>query len=99
VTTGWLVGVLIETAELPCPQRRFFIVAHSDQGRAEWAAIDCAMIDGPVASSPSGGLEPVEAIRTISAASLKSIGLSAGTARALGPRLSRRWMGQTSVGG
>ena len=94
VTTGWLIGVLIETPELPSPQRRYFLVAQSDQGRAEWAAVDAAMAEGPVASSPSRGLEPVEAIRPIAAAGLKSIGLSAGAVRALGPRLPRRWMGQ-----
>ncbi len=98
MTTGWVVGVLIETAELPSPQRRFFIVAHADQGRAEWAAVDCAMLEGPVAASPSGGLEPVQAIRVVSAAGLKSIGLLSGGARALGPRLPRRWMGQATVG-
>lgn len=97
MTTGWLVGVLIETAEPPSPQRRFFIVAQSDQGRAEWAAVDCAMAEGSVAASPSGGLEPVEAIRPIAATALRSIGLSAGAVRALGPRLPRRWMGQAAT--
>ena len=98
MTTGWLVGVLIETAEPPSPQRRYFIVAQSDQGRAEWAAVDCAQLEGPVAASPSGGLEPVEAIRTVTAAGLKSIGLLPGGARALGPRLPRRWTGSATVG-
>jgi hypothetical protein len=99
MTTGWLVGVLIETAERPSPQRRFFVVAQSDQGRAEWAAVDCAMPEGPVASSPSGGIEPVEAIRPVSAAALRSIGLASGGVRALGPRLPRRWLGQASLAG
>ena len=92
MTTGWLVGVLIEVAGTPLPQRRFFVVAQADRARAEWSAIDCAMQEGPISPSPSGGLEPVEAMRSIPAFALRSAGVAAGTIRALGPRCPRRWL-------
>lgn len=91
--SGWVVGVLIETDEAPSPQRRYFLVAQADRARAEWSAVDCAMLEGPIASSPARGLEPVEALKAVSAPALKSAGLSPGAAKALGPRWPRRWLG------
>jgi hypothetical protein len=86
------VSVLIEVEQDSSPQRRFFVVAQADRARAEWSAIDCAMIEGSIAASPANGLEPVEAIRAVSAAAMRSAGLTPGATRALGPRLPRKWL-------
>jgi hypothetical protein len=90
VVMGWLVAVLVEVEG--APERRYFAVAQPDQQRAEWAAVDQAILDGPVTTSPVGGHEPVEAIRALTASALKSAGLAPGAVRPLGPRLPRRWL-------
>ena len=84
--------MLIEVEDEPSPQRRFFVVAQADRARAEWSAIDCAMLEGPVAASPAGGLEPVEAIQPLAASVLRSAGVAPGAAKALGARWPRRWI-------
>ena len=47
---------------------------------------------GPVASSPSGGREPVEALREVVAYRMRELGLKPGEARALGDKFPRRWL-------
>ena len=94
-TEGWVVSVLIEVDR--APQRRFFAVAQPDRARAEWSAIDCAMLEGPLVSSPVNGLEPVEAVAPLAAAALKSTGVTPGRAKPLGPRWPRRLIGSPTV--
>lgn len=90
--SGWLVAVMIETAEAPAPVRHYFAVGHAEQAKAEWAAVDAALRTGAVATSPVGGLEPVEAVNPIPAPRMKSLGLAAGEIRALGWKHPRRWL-------
>jgi hypothetical protein len=47
---------------------------------------------GPVASSPSAGREPVEALREVVAYKMRELGLKSGEARALGDKFPRRWL-------
>jgi hypothetical protein len=89
---GWLIGVLVEVAGEPAPLRHYFAVGHEDQGKSEWTAVDWAGRTGRIASSPIGGLEPVEAIRPLTAAKMKTLGLAQGEVRALGWRHPRRWL-------
>jgi hypothetical protein len=90
VIMGWLVAVLVEIEGVI--ERRFFAVAQPDQGKAEWSAVDCAILEGPVATSPANGHEPVEAIRALTASAVRAAGLAPGTVKPLGPRLPRRWL-------
>ena len=55
-------------------------------------AVDWAGRVGRVASSPASGQEPVEAIRPLTAAKMKSLGLAQGEVRELGWRHPRRWL-------
>jgi hypothetical protein len=89
---GWLVGVLVEIAGEPRPLRHYFAVGHEDQARSEWTAVDCATRAGRVASSPVAGQEPVEAIRPLTPARMKILGLADGEVRELGWRHPRRWL-------
>ena len=89
---GWMIGVMVE-AEAGAPAvRQYYAVARPDRNRAEWAAVDQALILGAVATSPSGGNEPVEAVAPLQAATLKAMGLAPGQVRPLGPRWPRRWL-------
>lgn len=72
--------------------RQFFAVARVDRNRAEWAAVDRALTLGAVATSPSGGAEPVEAVAPLTAGTLKAMGMADGQIRDLGPRWPRRWL-------
>jgi hypothetical protein len=45
-----------------------------------------------VASSPVGGQEPVQAIRALTPAKMKTLGLAPGEVRELGWRHPRRWL-------
>jgi len=89
---GWLIGVLVEIAGEPAPLRHYFAVGHADQARSEWSAVDCAGRTGRVASSPVAGQEPVQAIRALSPAKMKILGLAQGEVRELGWRHPRRWL-------
>ncbi len=92
MSTGWLVGVLVEVPDAPAPVRHYFAVGFPDRGKAEWTAIDNAVGLGPVATSPAGGIEPVEAIAEIPAARMKTLGLAPGQVRGLGWKWPRRWL-------
>jgi hypothetical protein len=94
MASGWLIGVMVELAGEPAPLRHFFAVGHEDRARAEWRAIDQAMLIGPVAGSPVGGLEPVHAIGELPARTVSAQALKPGEVRALGRRWPRRWIAQ-----
>jgi hypothetical protein len=87
-----MIGVMVEPERGAAPVRQFFAVGRVDRNRAEWAAVDLALASGAVATSPSGGAEPVEAVAPLSAAVCKAMGLVEGQVRALGPRWPRRWL-------
>jgi hypothetical protein len=89
---GWLIGVLVEIAGEPQALRHYFAVGHEDQGKSEWTAVDWAGRAGRVAASPLNGQEPVEAIRPLTLAKMKSLGLAQGQVRELGWRHPRRWL-------
>lgn len=89
---GWLIGVLVEVAGEPKTLRHYFAVGHEDQGKSEWTAVDWAQRTGRVASSPIAGQEPVEAIRALTPAKMKLLGLAQGEVRELGWRHPRRWL-------
>lgn len=89
---SWMVGVMVELTDAPAPVRHFFAVGHEDRSRAEWAAIDQALTLGQVATSPIGGIEPVEAFARLSPRVIKRMGLREGAVRPLGPLWPRRWL-------
>lgn len=89
---GWLIGVMVELEGEPVALRHFFAVGHEDQAKAEWTAIDRALLIGRVAVSPVSGLEPVHAVSALSAKSIKSLALKPSEVRSLGWRWPRRWI-------
>jgi hypothetical protein len=89
---GWMIAVMVELAGEPAALRHFFAVGHGDQAKAEWRAIDSALLLGKVATSPVGGLEPVHAVSELSARSIKALALRPGEVRPLGWRQPRRWI-------
>ena len=89
---GWLIGVMVELANEPVALRHFFAVGHQDQAKAEWRAIDSALLIGKVASSPVKGLEPVHAVAELSAGTIAALALKPAEVRALGWRWPRRWV-------
>ena len=93
-----MIAVMVELPDGGAAVRHFYAVAKPDQGRAEWAAVDCATAVGLVATSPVGGVEPVAAVAALSPALVKQIGLADGQVRALGPRWPRRWLGPQGAG-
>jgi hypothetical protein len=88
---GWVIGVMVEAPGEPM-QRHYFAVGHADQGKAEWTAVDWALRQGRVATSPVNGQEPVEALRHLPPKQMVSLGLKAGEVKALGWRSPRRWL-------
>lgn len=92
MANGWMIGVMVELAGEPAPLRHFFAVGDEDRARAEWTAIDKALLIGGVAASPVGGLEPVHVVSELSAKTVKALALKPGEVRALGWRWPRRWM-------
>ncbi len=88
-----MIAVLVEIEGEPGPARHFYAVAKPDQGRAEWAAVDCATTLGMVATSPVRGIEPVEAVAPLSIHTLRQIGLPPGQSKPMGRRWPRRWLG------
>lgn len=89
---SWMVGVMLELPEEALPVRHFFAVGHEDQARAEWAAVDEALVLGAVAMSPIGGIEPVQAFARLSPKVVKRMGLAQGRVRPLGRLWPRRWL-------
>ena len=89
---GWLIGVMLQPPEEPKPLLHYFAVGYADQGKSEWTAVDRAGRVGRVAESPVAGQEPVAAIRALSPAKMKSLGLAPGEVRELGWRHPRRWL-------
>lgn len=92
MANGWMIGVMVELAGEPAPLRHFFAVGHEDRAKAEWTAIDQAMLAGGVAVSPVGGLEPVHVVSELSAGTVKSLALKPGEVRPLGWKWPRRWI-------
>lgn len=89
--SGWVIGVLVQTPGEPM-QRHYYAVGRADRAQAEWAAVDCAVRAGQVATSPIGGDEPVEAIRPLTRPRMAMLGLTPGEVRELGWRYPRRWL-------
>ena len=92
MASGWLIGVMVEVAGEAVPVRHFFAVGHEDRSRAEWKAIDRALLIGRVATSPVGGLEPVHMVSELLAKTTNALALKAGEVRSLGWRWPRRWI-------
>ena len=88
---GWLIGVMVELADEPAALRHFFAVGHADQAKAEWTAIDSALLIGKVAASPVRGLEPVHMISELTPKTIKQLGLKPSEVRSLGWRWPRKW--------
>lgn len=87
-----MIGVMVTPPGEPAPLRHFFAVGHDDRAKAEWTAIDKAMLSGEVASSPVGGLEPVHVVSELTANVVRSLALKPGEVRPLGWRWPRRWI-------
>lgn len=83
---------MLELPDEPGPVRHFYAVGHDDQARAEWAAVDQALAAGAVATSPIGGVEPVQAFARLSPRVVKRMGLSPGRVQPLGRLWPRRWL-------
>jgi len=92
MASGWLIGVMVELAGEPVPLRHFFAVGHEDRAKAEWRAIDQALLIGKVATSPVGGLEPVHMVSELTPHTVGRLALKPGEVRALGWRWPRRWL-------
>ena len=92
MTGGWIIGVMVELVGEPLPLRHFFAVGHDDRAKAEWRAIDRALLIGRVASSPVGNLEPVHAVSELYADAVNTLALKAGEVRLLGRKWPRRWI-------
>lgn len=83
---------MIEVAGEPAPLRHYFAIGEEERAKAEWTAVDHALVVGAVCSSPVGHLEPVEALKHLTPARMKTLGLSAGQVRPLGSNLPRKWL-------
>ena len=92
MANGWLIGVMVELADEPVALRHFFAVGHEDRAKAEWKAIDGALLIGKVSESPVGGLEPVHAVSELSARTVGALALKPAEVRSLGWRWPRRWI-------
>lgn len=87
-----MIGVMVELAGEPKPLRHFFAVGHEDRAKAEWTAIDRAMLIGGISVSPVGGLEPVHVVSELTPQIVKSLALKPGEVRSLGWKWPRRWI-------
>jgi hypothetical protein len=87
-----MIGVMVELPGETAPLRHFFAVGHMDRAKAEWTAVDKAMLVGRVASSPVGGLEPVHMVAELSPQTVKVLALKPGEVRPLGWKWPRRWI-------
>jgi hypothetical protein len=92
MASGWMIGVMVQLAGEPAPLRHFFAVGHEERAKAEWRAVDQALLIGRVAESPVGGLEPVHAISELTPKTIKALALKAGEVRSLGWRWPRKWI-------
>jgi len=92
MASGWMIGVMVELAGEPVALRHFFAVGHDDRAKAEWKAVDRALLIGKVASSPVKGLEPVHAVSELTPKLIKALALKPGEVRSLGWRQPRRWL-------
>jgi len=92
MANGWLIGVMVELAGEAAPVRHFFAVGCDDRAKAEWTAIDKAMLLGPIATSPVGGLEPVHMVGELAAKATSALALKSGEVRSLGRQWPRRWI-------
>jgi hypothetical protein len=92
MASGWMIGVMVELAGEPVALRHFFAVGHEDRAKAEWRAIDQALLIGKVATSPVGGLEPVHMVSELTPHTVGRLALKPGEVRALGWRWPRRWL-------
>jgi uncharacterized membrane protein len=90
--SGWMIGVMVELAGETKPIRHFFAVGHPERAKAEWTAVDQALLVGPIPSSPVGGLEPVHVVSALTPRTLKIFALRAGEVRPLGSKAPRAWM-------
>jgi hypothetical protein len=70
----------------PVALRHFFAIGHEDRAKAEWRAIDKAILIGKVAASPVGGLEPVHMVSELSPHTVGRLALKPGEVRSLGWR-------------
>jgi len=89
---GWLIGVMVQVPGEPAPLVHYFAVGHQDQGKCEWTAVDLAREAGRIAESPVAGQEPVQALRALTLAKMRMLGLAPGQVRALGWKHPRRWL-------
>ena len=89
---GWLIGVMVEVVGEPIALRHFFAVGYGDQARAEWKAIDRALLIGRVATSPVKGLEPVHSISELTPKTVKALALKPDEVRSLGWKWPRKWV-------
>jgi hypothetical protein len=92
MANGWLIGVMVEVTGEPAALRHFFAVGQEDRARAEWGAVDSALLLGRVATSPVSGLEPVHAVSELSARTMRQLGLKPREVRSLGWRWPRKWI-------
>ena len=95
MTTGWIIGVLVDMGDDGRPSRLFYAVAQPDRARAEWAAADRAMLSCAIASSPRASMEPVEAMGELDGYALGLLGLKLGQIKPLGEKWPRRWLVKT----
>lgn len=89
MAAGWMIGVMVRPEGEPAHLRHFFAVGHADRAKAEWSAIDKAMLAGRIAESPIGGLEFVYLVAELSPAVVAKLALKRGEVRALGQRWPR----------
>lgn len=87
---GWIIAVLTESAQET--RRYFFAVGFPDQGQAEWKALDAAAAEAQVATGPRGGVEPVQALQSLTDAAMRRRGLLPGEVRSLGEAWPRNWL-------
>jgi len=87
-----MIGVMVELPEEPKALRHFFAVGHGDRAKAEWTAVDRALLIGRVSVSPVGGLEPVHMVAELTPKTIKALALKPGEVRALGWKWPRRWI-------
>ena len=83
---------MVEVVGEPAPLRHYFAVGEDERAKAEWTAVDHALGLGSVCASPVGHLEPVEALKHLTPARMKTLGLSIGQVRPLGSNLPRKWL-------
>ena len=84
--------VMVELEDEPAAVRHYYAIGHEDRAKAEWTAVDAASGLGRIASSPVKGLEPVEALKSLTDGRMTVLGLQPREIRALGSKFPRRWL-------